>query len=111
MRQFGDRRSQVRFEVVGALWGVLELTETARIVNISTSGALIESAQPAPLETTQAVRISVDGEDVVVDARVRHVRRITRDDKPSYLIGVEFVSTPVPLLHSIDHLAANADGT
>ena len=42
----GDRRSRVRLEVVGALWATLELTEPARVVNISREGALITSPVP-----------------------------------------------------------------
>ena len=49
----GDRRSRVRLEVVGALWATLELTEPARVVNISRDGALITSPVPMPPESVQ----------------------------------------------------------
>ena len=49
----GDRRSRVRLEVVGALWATLELTEPARVVNISREGALITSPVPMPPESVQ----------------------------------------------------------
>ena len=49
----GDRRSRVRLEVVGALWATLELTEPARVINISRDGALITSPVPMPPESVQ----------------------------------------------------------
>jgi hypothetical protein len=109
--QPGDRRSHVRFDVVGALWGLLELTESARIRNVSSTGALIDSPLPAALESTQTVRVLVDGEPVSLDARVRHVRRIEVDSResgdgggPRYLIGMEFLSPPESVLQSIEQL-------
>ena len=68
-----DRRSQPRYDVVGTLWGVLELSEEARILNISATGALVDSPLPCAVDSTQEVQLGVDGHDVTVDARVRHV--------------------------------------
>ena len=91
----GDRRSRVRLEVVGALWATLELTEPARLVNISREGALITSSVPMPPESVQPLHLKARGQDVTVDARVRHIRRVSGPDEPSrYLIGVEFLSIP-----------------
>ena len=108
MNPLGDRRSRVRFDVVGALWGVLELTETARIRNVSNTGALIDSPLPVALESTQTVRVIVNGEPVAVDASVRHVRRIEPDSAepgaPRYLIGLEFLSPPESVLQTIEQL-------
>ena len=67
MNPLGDRRSRARFDVVGALWGVLELTESARIRNVSNTGALIDSPLPVALESTQTVRVIVNGEPVAVE--------------------------------------------
>lgn len=104
-----DRRSHERFDIVGALWGLLELTEPAQIRNVSTTGALIDAPLPAVLESTQSMRVLVDGEPVTIDVRVRHVRRV--DDinageaaAPRYLIGVEFLSPPESVLQSIEQL-------
>jgi hypothetical protein len=108
----GDRRSRVRYDVVGTLWGLLELSETARILNVSRTGALIESPFPAALASTHTVKLIVDGESVDVDARVRHVRLVESasgkpseaSETPRYLIGLEFLSPPESVLRSIDHL-------
>jgi hypothetical protein len=72
----------------------------ARVLNISQTGALIQSPLAVPIDSTQIVHFSVDGEDVPVEALVRHVRRAeTTDD---YLVGVEFMSAPITLLHNIE---------
>lgn len=91
----GDRRSRVRLEVVGALWATLELVEPAHVVNISPDGALITSSVLMPPESVQPLHLRLEGRDVTVDARVRHVRRVSGPNEPSrYLVGVEFLSPP-----------------
>jgi hypothetical protein len=104
-----DRRSQPRYDVVGSLWGVLELSAEARILNISAAGALVESPLPCAVDSTQEVRLGVDGHDVTVDARVRHLRaEATSGAEPRYFIGVEFISPPLSVLQSIEHMSADA---
>jgi hypothetical protein len=99
----------VRFEVVGALWGTLQLTESARLVNINNTGALIESRLALPVEAVQAIRLMVGDEETRVDARVRHVRRtLDSGDTSLYLIGLEFLSPP-PLLRSFVQGAVRGD--
>ena len=109
MRPLGDRRARVRLEVVGVLWGTLEVTPAARVLNISRTGALIESPQSVPLESIQSVRFTVAGEAIMVDARVRHLRRGSGAEAPEYLVGVEFLSMPDALLHSIERLTMDVD--
>jgi hypothetical protein len=92
-------------EVVGALGGTLEVPSPVRVVNISLTGALIESPLAVPLESTQLMHFDVDGEHVPVQALVRHVRHATGRKTQEYLVGVEFVSPPAALLHSIERLA------
>jgi PilZ domain len=109
MRPLGDRRARVRLEVVGVLWGTLDVASAARVVNISRQGALIESPQSVPLESVQSIRFTVGGESVTVDARVRHLRRAPSAETPEYLVGIEFLSTPDALLNSIERLATDID--
>lgn len=99
-----DRRTQVRFDVVGALWGQLELEEQTRIRDVSTTGVLIDSSVPAALDSDQTVRVIIDGQPVSVGARVRHVRSEEAIGGPRYLIGLEFVSPPTSVLQSIELL-------
>ena len=99
----GDRRSHLRLEVVGALWATLELTEPTRLVNISRDGALIASSVPLLPESVQPLQLRLEGRDFTVDARVRHVRRVSGPDQPArYLVGVEFVSIPPALAQATD---------
>ena len=99
----GDRRSRVRLEVVGALWATLELSEPARVVNISRDGALITSPVPMPPESVQPLHLKLEGREVTVDARVRHIRRVSGPDEPiRYLVGVEFLSTPPALIRATE---------
>jgi len=104
-----DRRSQPRYDVVGSLWGVLELSEEARVLNISATGALVDSPFPCAIDSTQAVRLGVEGHDVTVDSRVRHIRAEPGSGSdPRYFIGVEFISPPLSVLQSIEHISGNA---
>ena len=50
MRPLGDRRRRIRLEVVGSLWGALEIDRQAELMNISRTGALIVSPVPAAVE-------------------------------------------------------------
>src|SRR5262245_34203774 len=107
MASLGDRRARVRMEVLGTLWGTLELREAARVLNISASGALIDSPQPAALESAMPVSLVVEGEEVAVETKVRHLRQIVREgEAPRYHIGVEFVAPPRALLRSIEQIAS-----
>jgi PilZ domain len=106
MPTYGDRRAHVRLEVVGSLWGTLELSEPGRVLNISTTGVLIESPVSVPRDSLQSVSLLVDDQWIAVDAHVRRVeQRIPAQGFPDYLIGLEFISPPASLLHSIEHIA------
>ena len=103
----GDRRSHVRLEVVGALWATLELTEPATVVNISRDGALINSPVPLPPESVHSLHLNVEGRDVMVDARVRHIQPVSAPNEgTTYLVGVEFVSSPPTLQRATEELEA-----
>lgn len=97
-----DRRAHERYDVLGALWGVLELPELATVLNVSTSGLLIESALSPVLNSVHSVRLTVDGNPVRVQAIVRRCRPTTTGGN---LIGLEFLELPTPLLTSIEQLA------
>ena len=101
-----NRRSEVRYDIVGALWGQLELHDEARLRNVSVAGALLESPIAAALDSTQTVQLSVDGQHVAVEGRVRHVTPIHAERGfTKFLIGVEFVSLPTSVLQSIEHFS------
>jgi len=102
-----DRRSEPRYDVIGALWGVLELHEQARLRNVSATGVLLDSPVPMALDSAQTIRLEVDGQSVTVDARVRHVRQQNYDSTGArHAIGLELIEPPTPVLQSIEQLSA-----
>jgi hypothetical protein len=93
----------MRLEVVGSLWGTLEVSRQARVVNISRSGALLASPVPAALDSTQTVRLTVEGHEIKVTARVRHLKRVTSPDEGAhYSIGLEFLEAPTALVNALE---------
>jgi hypothetical protein len=104
MRPLGDRRGRIRLEVVGLLWGTLEVSNQARVVNINRNGALIVSPVPAVVESTQTVRLVLRGEEIRLRTRVRHLKRIagTGQDDAHYRTGLEFLEPPPSLLQALE---------
>lgn len=104
MKSLGDRRAAVRLEIVGSLWGSLQLLESVRVLNISAGGALIHSPVEIALEALTPVRLTVEGEQVTLDARVRHVRPVPGSvlTPTHYLIGLEFQGVPAVLAHALE---------
>jgi hypothetical protein len=91
-RQLGDRRSRIRLEVVGTLWGALDFEDVARVVNISDTGVLIATRSAPPLDSIQAIRLRIEGREVTVTARVRHFRQAAGPGgSPEFLVGLEIV--------------------
>ena len=98
MRRVGDRRSAVRLDVVGALWGTLEFHKQARVCDLNQDGALLEYPFPVLPDTVHAVTLAYNGERVSLSVRVRHVRPAAGPDGALvYLAGVEFLSVPAAL--------------
>ena len=96
MNPLGDRRRRVRMEIVGSLWGTLELTEPGRLVNISPMGALIASPVAMAPNSTQTIKLVLDGDELTLEARVCHFRRadLRPEEPPQYLVGLEFLAMP-----------------
>lgn len=100
-----DRRIYERFDVLGPLWGMLELPEKATVVNVSATGLLVEAAVSPVLNSVHAVWMLVDGEEVSVDTVVRHCRPAVESGRN--LIGLEFLTVPTTVLSSIEHFGAH----
>jgi hypothetical protein len=99
MRRVGDRRSAVRLEVVGVLWGTLEVHNQARVRDVNHDGALLEYPIPVAPDTVHAVTFAHSGDRVRVNVRVRHVRAARSPEGTIvYLAGVEFLSAAGPEL-------------
>jgi hypothetical protein len=95
MKALGDRREQIRLEVVGSLWGTLDVNRRARVVNVSGAGALIASPVPVAVDSTQTVKLTLEGREFTLTARVRHMKQVDSptDDGTQYQIGLEFLET------------------
>lgn len=93
----------MRYEVVGAFWGTFERVEPAKVHELSRYGALIEADQPLAVESMQSVRLMLDGQPALADARVCHVREIDQTRR-RYLVGVEFVNTSTAFQEAVERL-------
>jgi hypothetical protein len=102
MRPLGDRRRRIRLEVVGSLWGALEIDRQAELMNISRTGALIVSPVPAAVDSMQSVRLTIEGHEIKLAARVRHVQRLGEAAGQRYRIGLEFLEEPAVLVHALE---------
>ena len=109
--RLGDRRSDLRFEIIGQLWGSLEAVEPLPLRNVGRGGALVESRLPLTADTVHGVRLAYNARTSTIQAKVRHVTPIV---SPSgierYLIGLEFLSPGETALEQIDNLVAASGG-
>jgi hypothetical protein len=108
MSLLADRRTRMRYEVVGVLRGTLEITAPARVVNISGDGALIQTPAPVIVGSTQSIQMMLDGRSARITSRVRHVTSIGQPPKGEFAVGLEFVCPPEALTVSLANLIGEA---
>jgi hypothetical protein len=108
--RLGDRRGELRFEIIGQLWGSLEVVEHLPLRNIGRGGALVESRLPLSSDTLHGVRLLLGKEPDDVQVRVRHVTPIREAAGERFLIGLEFVNPPLGTVEQIDRIVAAAMG-
>jgi PilZ domain-containing protein len=102
MRPLGDRRRRIRLEVVGSLWGALDIDRQAQLMNISRTGALIVSPVAAAVDSMQSVKLTIEGHEIKLAARVRHMQRVDEAPGPLYRIGLEFLEEPAVLAQALE---------
>ena len=102
----GDRRDRVRFEVFGFFWGAFDVRESARVRNLTSSGALIESDAPLAVESIQSISLAIDGQETISEVRVRHLQPVTGASGSRYLVGVEFLSASSAFQEAVERLIA-----
>jgi hypothetical protein len=101
-RRLADRRVRPRFEIVGELWGTVETILRMPLRNVSPGGALIQSPIALPVDSVHHVMLTNEGQHAPTSLRVRHVRPAADSDGRDYfLIGVEFITLPLPLQEQI----------
>lgn len=108
--RLGDRRSELRFEIIGQLWGSLEVLEHLPLRNLARGGALIESRVPLNADTVHGVRLMFDDQANDLKVRVRHVTPVREASGDRYLIGLEFVDPAPGTVEQIDRIVAAAMG-
>jgi hypothetical protein len=90
-RRIGDRRVTPRFEIVGDLWGSVDVSASLTVVNLGRGGALLESPVPFAPESVHSVVAVTHEESHEVTLRVRHSTAGQTLGHRRYLVGVEFV--------------------
>jgi hypothetical protein len=102
--RLGDRRTEMRFEIIGQLWGALDVIDYLPLRNLARGGALVEAPAPLGAESFRALRFGFDGTNQEVTVRVRHVtpRRTAQGER--YLVGLEFVEPSAAALDQIDRI-------
>lgn len=104
--RLGDRRSDLRFEIIGQLWGSLETVEQLPVRNLARGGALVESRLPLNPEGVRAVRLVTDGASHDIQVKVRHVTATKEADGEHYFVGLEFVDPSAAALEQIDRIVS-----
>jgi hypothetical protein len=104
--RLGDRRTDLRFEIIGQLWGSLETVEPHPLVNLARGGALIESRTRLNPDAVRAVRFQFNGTSHDIPVKVRHVTSEPAPDGERFLVGLEFVEPSAAALEQIDKVVA-----
>lgn len=87
----GDRRMDVRFEILGDLWGTFVSTQSFPLVDLGYGGARVEYVEPLTVGPQHQVRLALGGDPCDVMATVKHVT--PRPDHPAlYGTGLAFVN-------------------
>src|SRR5512135_1226176 len=109
--RLGDRRGDLRFEIIGQLWGSLETVEPLPLRNVGRGGALVESRLALAADTVHGVRFAYNARTTTIQARVCHVTPIAGPrGTERYLIGLEFLEPEASALEQIDSLVAASGG-
>jgi hypothetical protein len=104
--RLGDRRSDLRFEIIGQLWGSVETVADLPLRNLTRGGALVESRLPLNAEAVRAVRLLKGNESSDIQVRVRHVTAQQGADGEHYFIGLEFIEPSAAALEQIDRIVS-----
>jgi hypothetical protein len=102
----GDRRREVRFEVIGELWGTLETRPSFRLVNLGQGGALVESVRALSHDARLEVRLTAAGLSSVLPVQIRHVTPASSGR--GYLVGLQFTDVSPEVRGHIDRALGDA---
>lgn len=102
--RLGDRRAEMRFEIIGQLWGSLEAVHRLKLRNLARGGALVETATPPAPDQFRALRLGVNGAAHDIEVRVCHVTPRKTSEGDRYFVGLEFIEPSAGALEGIDRL-------
>jgi len=103
--RLADRRMATRFEILGELWGSVQATEPLRLCNLGREGALIESGDPLPVGSTQAIRLIRGANTAEIRATVRHLSPVYQEGGGRrYLVGLEFMNLDKQATVWVEHI-------
>ncbi len=102
--RLGDRRTALRFEIIGQLWGGLEMVDDLPLHNLAHGGALVEARTPPNPEVFRAVRFGLDGAVHDIPVRICHVTPSRTINGDRYLVGLQFVEPSAAALEQIDRI-------
>lgn len=106
-RRLGDRRRRPRFEIVGELWGTLDIVTPLPLRNVGRGGALLESRRTLPVDSVHPVMMTSDSGGAGAQVRVRHVNPVPGPaGEEYYLIGLEFLALPASVAAQVDRWTA-----
>jgi hypothetical protein len=109
-RRIGDRRGKPRFEIVGDLWGNVEMSTILTIKNLGRGGALLESPRPLAPDSVHWVTAVTGAEAQAVQMRVRHSTPTGFPGQTRYRIGVEFLELSAEMEQLILQQVASGSG-
>jgi len=99
--RLGDRRGEMRYEIIGDLWATLIATQSMAVVDLGRGGMLVESPVPLAIGSTQRLRLNIGDETSDVTAVVRHTRTTPRVPA-AHMVGLQFVDLTADARRQID---------
>ena len=108
MKSLGDRRSRVRFEVVGTLRGSFTLPASARVMNMSADGALLHTSRAITVGTEQTIDVTVAGHTARVTGRITRTSRVANASE-IYAVAIEFLPRSAAVAESLTQLLLDTE--
>ena len=112
----GDRRGQVRFEIVGTKSASLLSNQVMRVLNLGANGALVESTLPLPPNAEYRMQLVLEGHVSDATVKIRRVAEVPGVDDAGgkggevrYRIGLEFLAIADDAVEVIAQLVSGSE--
>lgn len=103
--RIGDRRTQLRFAVVGMKSVSALSSQMMRVLNVGANGALVESALPLPVNAEYRMQLVLEGHVSEATVKIRRVAEAAWGSSAlRYHIGLEFLTISDEATEVITHL-------